>query len=34
VRERQGWIMGQMDNLGTGYLKKIEPSRAKERAAD
>lgn len=24
VRERQLWIMGQMDNLGTGYLKKIK----------
>jgi len=24
VLERQRWIMGQMDNLGTGYLKKIE----------
>jgi monofunctional biosynthetic peptidoglycan transglycosylase len=24
VRERQGWIMGQMDNLGTGYLKRIK----------
>lgn len=24
VRERQGWIIGQMDNLGTGYLKKIK----------
>ena len=24
VRERQGWIMGQMDNLGIGYLKKIK----------
>ena len=24
VHERQGWIMGQMDNLGTGYLKKIK----------
>lgn len=34
VRERQSWIMGQMDNLGTGYLKKIQPSRAKERTAD
>jgi hypothetical protein len=26
--------MGQMDNLGTGYLKKIEQSRAKERTAN
>ncbi|HKQ31555.1 MAG TPA: monofunctional biosynthetic peptidoglycan transglycosylase [Thermodesulfobacteriota bacterium] len=34
VRERQSWIMGQMDNLGIGYLKKIEPPRAKERAVD
>ena len=24
VRERQGWIIGQMDNLGTGYLKRIK----------
>ena len=24
VRERQGWIMGQMDNLGTCYLKRIK----------
>jgi monofunctional biosynthetic peptidoglycan transglycosylase len=24
VRERQLWITGQMDNLGTGYLKKIK----------
>jgi monofunctional biosynthetic peptidoglycan transglycosylase len=24
VQERQRWIMGQMNNLGTGYLKKIE----------
>lgn len=24
VRERQHWTMGQMDNLGTGYLKKIK----------
>lgn len=24
VRERQRWIMDQMDNLGSGYLKKIE----------
>ncbi|MCI0482400.1 MAG: monofunctional biosynthetic peptidoglycan transglycosylase [Candidatus Dadabacteria bacterium] len=24
VRERKLWIMGQMDNLGTGYLKKIK----------
>ncbi|MEW6145395.1 MAG: monofunctional biosynthetic peptidoglycan transglycosylase [Thermodesulfobacteriota bacterium] len=24
VLERQRWIMGQMNNLGTGYLKKIE----------
>ena len=34
VRERQSWIMGQMDNLGTNYLNKIEQSRAKERTAD
>lgn len=24
VRERQLWIMGQMDNLGTGYLKGVK----------
>jgi monofunctional biosynthetic peptidoglycan transglycosylase len=24
VRERQGWIIGQIDNLGTGYLKRIK----------
>lgn len=24
VRERQLWLTGQMDNLGTGYLKKIK----------
>lgn len=34
VRERQAWIMEQMDNLGTGYLKKIESSTAASRKPD
>lgn len=34
VRERQAWIMKQMDNLGTGYLKKIESNTATPRKPD
>lgn len=34
VRERQAWIMMQMDNLGTGYLKKIESSTTASRKPD
>lgn len=34
VRERQAWIMKQMDNLGTGYLKKIDSKTAMPRKPD
>ena len=34
VLERQAWIMGQMDNLGIGYLKKIEQPPGKARKSD
>ncbi|HVY55635.1 MAG TPA: monofunctional biosynthetic peptidoglycan transglycosylase [Thermodesulfobacteriota bacterium] len=34
VLDRKAWIMGQMDNLGVGYLKKIDSARSKTREPD